>query len=404
MIKIGVIGYGYVGQAIANRLSKFYDVACYDCDKRKVEVNGIIENLLLTNNDNCLTGCNVFVVTVQTPIDDQCSPNLDFLIHATEIVAKYLNKGGIVIYESTVYPGVTENICGQLLEKNSGLKLNKDFYLAYSPERISPGDKNHCIENIAKIIAASNDSALQIVKEIYSVVTDELFLSTNIMEAEATKLLENLQRDVNIALMNEYALVMKKLGISISNVIEAAKTKWNFNYYLPGFVGGHCIGIDTYYYIKVAKEIGIVPHMALTSRETNEKMIFNIAELAKEHLVRTENKKVCIVGVSYKENIDDIRNSASLKIADELSKSGCRVLLFDPIVNNSTIKEKEIQLCEFDEILGIDMLICLVYHNIFDNYCFSEQIFNNPQKIVIIDPYNKILKLSEHNIFSLYGD
>ena len=312
MAKIGVIGYGYVGKALADRLSNFYDVICYEKDERKIVFSKDNPKLLLTNESNSLVECDIFIVTVQTPIDDKGNPDLKFIIESTELVAKYLSKGNIIVYESTVYPGVTEGICGKLIEKNAGLELNKDFYLGYSPERISPGDKNHTITNIAKIISASNSSALKIIKEVYSKVTQEIFVANSIMEAEAAKLLENLQRDVNIALMNEYLSVMQKLGINIRNVIDAANSKWNFNYYLPGFVGGHCIGIDTHYYIKVAQDVGITPKIAKISRMINEEAILNISNLIIEHVDKLKNKRICVLGITYKDNIDDLRNSASL--------------------------------------------------------------------------------------------
>lgn len=303
MVKIGVIGYGYVGKALADRLSNFYDVICYEKDGRKIVFSKDNPKLLLTNESDSLVECDIFIVTVQTPIDDKGNPDLKFIIESTELVAKYLSKGNIIVYESTVYPGVTEGICGKLIEKNAGLELNKDFYLGYSPERISPGDKNHTITNIAKIISASNSSALKIIKEVYSKVTQEIFVANSIMEAEAAKLLENLQRDVNIALMNEYLSVMQKLGINIRNVIDAANSKWNFNYYLPGFVGGHCIGIDTHYYIKVAQDVGITPKIAKISRMINEEAILNISNLIIEHVDKLKNKRICVLGITYKDNI-----------------------------------------------------------------------------------------------------
>ena len=344
--------------------------------------------------------CNIFIVTVQTPIDNDGNPNLEFILGATKLVSKYLSKGDIIIYESTVYPGVTEQICGRLIEKSTGLKLNDDFYLAYSPERISPGDEEHHIDNIAKIVAVSDNLALEKVKEIYSMVTQErLFVADSIMEAEAAKLLENLQRDTNIALMNEYTSVMQKLGINIMKVIDAANSKWNFNYYLPGFVGGHCIGVDTHYYIKIARELNLEPKMALTTREVNEAAITHISDIVINHLNNMKNKKVCIAGIAYKKNIDDIRNSASLKVASELVKRGYEVLLFDPLINKITNKDKKIKLCNFNDIIDISVLICLVYHDVFDNFRFSNTMFKDPGRAIVIDPYNKLLNLRKYNLF-----
>ena len=277
--------------------------------------------------------------------------------------------------------------------------MNKDFYLGYSPERISPGDKNHSITNIAKIVSASNSLALYTIKEIYSKVTQEVFVADSIMEAEAAKLLENLQRDVNIALMNEYLSVMQKLRINIRNVIDAANSKWNFNYYLPGFVGGHCIGIDTHYYIKVAQDVGIEPKIAKVSRITNEESILNISNLIIKHVDKLNNKRVCVLGITYKENIDDLRNSASLKVINKLKNRGYEVLVFDPLVSESAARDMNIDLCSFEDIDDISALVCLVYHDVFDEFEFDGQIFENQDEAMVIDPNCKLIKLRNYNIF-----
>ena len=399
MLKIGIIGYGYVGKALSDRLSRFYDVICYEKDERKIVFSKENKNLFLTNKPDSLVDCNVFIITVQTPVDDKDNPNLEFIIDSTELVAKYLSRGDIIVYESTVYPGVTETICGKLIEKNTGFELNKDFYLGYSPERISPGDKNHSITNIAKIVSASNSLALYTIKEIYSKVTQEVFVADSIMEAEAAKLLENLQRDVNIALMNEYLSVMQKLRINIRNVIDAANSKWNFNYYLPGFVGGHCIGIDTHYYIKVAQDVGIEPKIAKVSRITNEESILNISNLIIKHVDKLNNKRVCVLGITYKENIGDLRNSASLKVINKLKNRGYEVLVFDPLVSESAARDMNIDLCSFEDIDDISALVCLVYHDVFDEFEFDGQIFENQDEAMVIDPNCKLIKLRNYNIF-----
>ena len=231
MDKIGVIGFGYVGKELALRLSTFYEVICYDIDSKKIGVTDRKYPIKLhtTNDAGDLNKCDIYIITVQTPINNDTSPDLSYLLSSTELVSHYIKKGDTVIYESTVYPGVTENICCKILEDCSGLKVNRDFYLGYSPERISPGDCEHRIDNTTKIIAGSNDIALQKLAEIYGKVTGgNIFIAKTIQEAEAAKLLENLQRDVNIALMNEFANVMSQLGIRPSNVIAAANTKWNF--------------------------------------------------------------------------------------------------------------------------------------------------------------------------------
>ena len=399
MYKIGVIGYGYVGKTLPDRLSEYYDVVCYEKNSRKIASFKETKKLFLTNKADYLEECNVFIITVQTPIDDIGNPNLEFIIESTESVAKHISRGDIVVYESTVYPGVTETICGKIIEKNTGLELNKDFYLGYSPERISPGDKKHKITNIAKIVSASNSFALEIIKEIYSKVTQELFIVNSIMEAEAAKLLENLQRDVNIALMNEYSTVMRKMGINIHNVIDAANSKWNFNYYLPGFVGGHCIGIDTHYYIKAAQDVGIDPQIAKTARLINEDAIQNISNLIIKYVDKFKNKRVCVLGITYKDNIDDLRNSASLKVMNKLKNQGCEVLVFDPLVSESAVRDMNIDLCSFEDINDISVLVCLVYHDVFDGFEFDGTIFENQDEAIVIDPNCKLIKLRNYNKF-----
>lgn len=401
MYRIGIIGYGYVGKALANRLAKIYPVICYDYDASKVKHHTEQSLLTLTNDSEKLKDCNVYIVTVQTPLNRYNEPDLSYLINSTRTIAQYLLYGDTIIYESTVYPGVTEEICVKLLEKITGLTLNADFYVAYSPERICPGDVEHPIEEISKVVSGANQTAVQIATDIYSKVTNKkIYVASGIKEAEAVKVLENLQRDVNIALINEFSLVMKKMDIDVFNVLEGAKTKWNFNYYTPGLVGGHCIGIDTHYFINIAREKGIEPFLSLEARKINEKVILNVAKIVASVAKEYEQARICIVGITYKNNCDDIRNSAGLKIASYLKEQEHELLLFDPIAKKERIKEEGFDLCKFEDINNIDIMICLVYHDVFDCYAFSESMFRNKNRISVIDLYGKIKSLSKYNKFS----
>lgn len=405
MYKIGVIGYGYVGKLIATRLSHFYETICYDCDNYKISKGIPINSLVLTNNRELLKECNVYIITVQTPLDVDNKPDLNYLIESTNMLTEYIDKGDTIIYESTVFPGVTEKICIPLIEKNSGLKVNEDFFVVYSPERVSPGDIGCNIEDISKIISASSQEAKNIAIEIYSKVTNkDLYIAPSIKVAEAAKLLENLQRDINIALMNEYFFVLKEIGIDFFEVLKAAKTKWNFNIYYPGFVGGHCIGIDTQYYIHLAKSHNINPVMGESARFTNEKIIEYISEL----VIATQKKfnkffRVGILGVTYKPNCDDIRNSAALKIIRKLKKNNKQIetIVFDPIVDECLLNKEEIYLSKYADLNNLDILLCVSYHDVFKKMKFSEDMFSDKHEAIVIDLYKQLQGLQKYNLLYL---
>lgn len=403
MIKVGIIGYGYVGKALARRMSDYYYVSCYEQDRRKVLQEKSVKNhLCLSDDPECLRDCNVYVITVQTPVDNLNKPNLEYLLSATDIVSQYMSKGDIVIYESTVYPGVTENICGKRIESETGFILNKDFFLGYSPERISPGDEDCDIANISKIISASDAVALKKIETIYSKVTEKpLFIAQSIMEAEAAKLLENLQRDVNIAVMNEYSFVMRRLGVDTNRVIEAANTKWNFHYFSPGYVGGHCIGVDTHYFIEIAKQHEIQPVLAQSARQVNENMISNITDIIEGDMNQYDKYKVGVLGLAYKNNIDDIRNSASIKVMRYLTDLGCEVLGFDPLVDPLVAEANGIRLCNYDDLKDMNAIVCLVYHDLFDRYEFTDDMFCSNRDAIVIDPFHRISALQKFNQLTL---
>jgi len=345
--KICIIGLGYVGLPLAAEFSKKFSVTGYDIDKKKIiELkNGIditkeldkkgIDNLKkihLTYDSKDLKESKFFIVTVPTPIFKDKKPNLSYLKKASKIVSKNLNKGDFVIYESTTFPGCTENICVPILEKYSKLKLNKDFYCGYSPERINPGDKKHKLNKITKVVSGSNAYASKIISNIYKNITKEkIFVSKSIKVAEASKVIENIQRDINIALMNELSVIFNKLKIEFNEVLKASNTKWNFLNFKPGLVGGHCIGVDPYYLADLAIKNKIYPKIILAGRKTNDKMSDYIVDNVKKRIKK--KAKILLIGLSFKEDVPDFRNSQSTIIIKKLLKKGFNLDTFDKLID-----------------------------------------------------------------------
>ncbi len=350
--RIAVVGLGYVGLPLAVALSKKFQVIGYDKKinriiklKSGIDNNGEVvkkdlknKNLIFASNEKLLENQDIFIICVPTPIYKK-KPNLRYLIEATKLVARKLKPNNIVIYESTVYPGTTEEICSPLLEKISSLKLNKSFFLGYSPERINPGLDSKKISDIKKVISASTPEALKRIKKIYkSVIKAGIYEAKSIKVAESAKIIENTQRDLNIALMNEFSKILNKMKINTNEVLEAAKTKWNFNYYTPGLVGGHCIGVDPYYLAYKAKEVGINPKVILSGRHINDSMHDYIFQQIK----KIKNiKKIAHLGVTFKEDCRDFRNSMSVRLVKKLIKNNFKVDVFDPIVNFDEFKNIE---------------------------------------------------------------
>ena len=350
--RIAVVGLGYVGLPLAVALSKKFQVIGYDKKinriiklKSGIDNNGEVvkkdlknKNLIFASNEKLLENQDIFIICVPTPIYKK-KPNLRYLIEATKLVARKLRPNNIVIYESTVYPGTTEEICSPLLEKISSLKLNKSFFLGYSPERINPGLDSKKISDIKKVISASTPEALKRIKKIYkSVIKAGIYEAKSIKVAESAKIIENTQRDLNIALMNEFSKILNKMKINTNEVLEAAKTKWNFNYYTPGLVGGHCIGVDPYYLAYKAKEVGINPKVILSGRHINDSMHDYIFQQIK----KIKNiKKIAHLGVTFKEDCRDFRNSMSVRLVKKLIKNNFKVDVFDPIVNFDEFKNIE---------------------------------------------------------------
>ena len=358
--KIGIIGLGYVGLPLALAFSRKKHVIGFDKDKERInqlkrgidrnnelkkELKIKNRNINFTNKDNLLTGCNIFIVTVPTPVTKTNLPDLKLLKNACQTVGKYIKKNSIFILESTVYPGCLEEYCVPIIEKISKLKFNKDFFCGYSPERVNPGDQKHTIEKITKIISASNLQTLSTMKDLYKLVTKKLHVANSIKVAESAKVIENIQRDINIALMNEISIVLKKMNISTKEVLDAASTKWNFLKFTPGLVGGHCIGVDPYYFTYKARKIKYEPKVILSGRSINNRMakyVFDKIAYMKKKFFGKMKIKILILGITFKENISDVRNSQVIKILKMMKSSDFKIYVYDPHIdkNKSFLSKK----------------------------------------------------------------
>ncbi len=347
--KISIIGMGYVGLPLAIEFSKYYRVTGFDINSKRISdlKNGIDKNLQFKRKEIIskkikysdkrisLTDTDIIIVTVPTPLKKNNKPDLGPLNHATKIIERYLKKNMIIIYESTVYPGCTEEVCLPILNRSKKFKYNEDFFLGYSPERINVGDKKHNISNITKVVAGSNHYVAKYISKIYDKITKAgVYLAPSIKVAEAAKVIENSQRDLNIAFMNELSKVFTKLEISFDEVIKAASTKWNFIKFRPGLVGGHCIGVDPYYLTYKAKKIGLSPKVLLAGRKTNDDMSKHIVQKYHSNIKKLKKKvnKVLILGLTFKENCPDTRNSKAFEVCKYLLKLKYKVSLYDPYV------------------------------------------------------------------------
>ncbi len=354
MDKICIIGLGYVGLPLAHAFAKKYEVIGFDISDLRIneledgfdrtlelensQLLEVRDTLSFTSNLDDLKDANIYIITVPTPIDNSNKPDLTPLIKSSQSVGKVLKKGDIVIYESTVYPGVTEEVCVPQLENASGMKFNQDFFCGYSPERINPGDKEHTVTKILKITSGSNEKTAKKVDDLYaSIITAGTFRATSIKVAEAAKVIENTQRDVNIALINELALIFEHIGIDTNEVIDAAATKWNFIKLHPGLVGGHCIGVDPYYLTFKAEELGYKPNLILGARQINNGMGKFIAEQTVKQMIKHDklinNSNILILGATFKENCPDLRNTKVVDVIKELETYGINVDIYDPWVD-----------------------------------------------------------------------
>jgi len=382
-ISIAVIGLGYVGLPLAVEFSKKYPVVGYDLNNDRInelkkgydrtgEINSenlkSAKNLSLSDKKLSIENANVYIVTVPTPVDKNNTPNLKPLESASQTIGSCLEKGNIVIYESTVFPGATEDVCVPLLEEFSNLKYNKDFFCGYSPERINPGDKKHTLVNIKKITSGSNAKVSKFVEGLYlKIIKAGVFPASSIAVAEAAKVIENTQRDVNIALINELALIFNKMHIKTRDVLDAAKTKWNFLPFEPGLVGGHCIGVDPYYLTYKAVEIGYQPEIILAGRRINDSMGEFIAEQTILKIVKNNinpsTARVGVLGLTFKENCPDLRNTKVINIINHLRKYDCEVLVSDEYaIKEEAEKEFNIELIPLSKIKELDSIIVAVPH------------------------------------------
>lgn len=399
--KIGVIGLGYVGLPLAVEFGLKYPTLGFDINELRVqelnqgrdktlevaddhlqsvlvdtktnEWDSSSKGLKVSDDRELLGDCNVFIVTVPTPTDKHNRPVLTPLIKSSETIGKALKKGDIVVYESTVYPGVTEDECVPVLEKSSGLKFNEDFFVGYSPERINPGDKEHTVTKILKVTSGSTPEIATFVNDLYkSVIVAGTFQASSIKVAEAAKVIENSQRDINIAFVNELSKIFGLMGIDTSEVLEAAGTKWNFLPFKPGLVGGHCIGVDPFYLAQKAQEVGYHPEIILAGRRLNDSMGEHVAsqvvKLMNKKNRRVGNAPILILGVTFKENCPDVRNTRVIDIYEELKDYGCRVSVYDPWASTEEVKEEfDIDLISEQELKGSNYkaIILAVAHNEF---------------------------------------
>jgi len=382
--KIAVIGLGYVGLPVAVAFARKVPTVGFDIRQRRIDelnqghdetaevtteqLKAVLPHFELTADPARLASCTFFIVAVPTPIDGENRPDLTPMIAASRTVGPHLKKGDIVVYESTVYPGVTEDICGPILEEKSGLKSGKDFFLGYSPERINPGDKEHTFERIVKVVSGQDAASLDRVAKVYSmVVTAGVHRAPSIKVAEAAKVIENTQRDLNIALMNELALIFDRMGIRTADVLEAAGTKWNFLRFTPGLVGGHCIGVDPYYLTTKAQALGYTPEVILAGRRINNNVGPFIAQRCVQLLSQDDKAlrkaRVGILGLTFKENVPDLRNSKIPDIVKELGQYGIEAMVHDPLGSaEEALHEYGIKLSPLDKLTDLDALVVAVSH------------------------------------------
>jgi len=413
--KLAIIGLGYVGLPLAVEFGKKRQVIGFDINQDRINElkNGQDRNLDVpsnefkksinlnfTNSIDDIKNCKIFIVTIPTPVDDKNKPDLSLLEKCCEMIGSFIKKDDLVIFESTVYPGVTEEICVPIIEKKSGLILNEDFYCGYSPERINPGDKNHHISTIIKVTSGSTPEISIMVDKLYKeIVKAGTHMAPSIKVAEAAKVIENIQRDVNIALVNELSIIFNKLNIDTKSVLDAAGTKWNFLPFKPGLVGGHCIGIDPYYLAYKSLEVGHNPEMIIAGRRINDKMASYVAEELKNLMIKKVinliNAKILIMGFTFKENCPDIRNTKIADLIKEISKYSSNIDVYDPWVNKDDIKKYyEINLIEKPIEEKYDVIVLAVAHDNFKKLTVK-QIKNFGKKNHIIYDLKYLMNIKE---------
>lgn len=402
--KIAIVGLGYVGLPLSKLMSKNFDVIGFDIDSGKIEnykkgidVTGNSEGDSLkdyaidfTSEEKKISEANFIIVTVPTPVKENHKPDLSYISSATELIARNLRKDSIIVYESTVYPGVTEEICVPIIEEVSGYICGKDFFVGYSPERVNPGKGNEEIQNINKIVSGMNEVTLDTIFRVYDTVIEaDVYKAQSIKVAEAAKITENIQRDVNIALINELSIVFSNLGINTQDVINAAATKWNFVKYTPGLVGGHCIGIDPYYLIHKSQSMGYTPRLIRESRQVNEKMVDYIVDkillLLIKNDVTVKDSKLLFCGVTFKENCNDLRNSKVIDIIYKLKYYGCDITIYDPNINSEELKKAyDLDLSE-DYEGEYDAIVVSVAHSQFKSFSYEELKSLSKNNLICVD-------------------
>ncbi|MDV8108781.1 nucleotide sugar dehydrogenase [Bacillus sp. BAU-SS-2023] len=411
---ISVIGLGYVGMPLAIAFAKKINVIGFDVNKEKIElykqgldVTNEVGNkalkettALMTSDETKLKEAKFHIIAVPTPINDDKTPDLRPIIGASRVLGRNLTKGSIVVYESTVYPGVTEEVCIPILEEESNLKCGVDFKIGYSPERINPGDKLHRLENITKVVSGMDEESLENIASIYELIIDAgVHRAESIKVAEAAKVIENSQRDINIAFVNELSMIFNKMEIDTKAVLEASGTKWNFLKFYPGLVGGHCIGVDPYYLTHKAEQIGYHSQVILSGRRINDGMGKYVGESTVKNLIKANKQvkgaKVAILGMTFKEDCPDVRNSKVIDIINELKEYGINVFVADPIADENEVKrEYGVELTKFENIKNMDAVIVAVGHkeymelnleSIKKLYEEKPELLNNEDKLVLVD-------------------
>lgn len=411
---ISVIGLGYVGMPLAIAFAKKINVIGFDVNKEKIElykqgidVTNEVGNkalkettALMTSDENKLKEAKFHIIAVPTPINDDKTPDLRPIIGASRVLGRNLTKGSIVVYESTVYPGVTEEVCIPILEEESNMKCGVDFKVGYSPERINPGDKLHRLENITKVVSGMDEESLENIASIYELIIDAgVHRAESIKVAEAAKVIENSQRDINIAFVNELSMIFNKMEIDTKAVLEASGTKWNFLKFYPGLVGGHCIGVDPYYLTHKAEQIGYHSQVILSGRRINDGMGKYVGESTVKNLIKANKQvkgaRVAILGMTFKEDCPDVRNSKVIDIINELKEYGINVFVADPIADENEVKrEYGIELTKFENIKNMDAVIVAVGHkeymelnleSIKKLYEEKPVSLNSEEKLVLVD-------------------
>ena len=422
--KLSVIGLGYVGLPLAIAFGKKLDVIGFDINEKKIKLyndgidvteevgDGELKKSVVnfTSDEKKIREAKFHIVSVPTPINEDKTPNLNPLKGATRTVGRNLTKGSVVVYESTVYPGVTEEVCIPILEEESNMKCGQDFKVGYSPERINPGDKKHRLENIVKIVSAVDDESLDIISKIYELVVEVgVHKAESIKVAEAAKVIENSQRDINIAFMNELSIIFNKLDIDTRAVLEAAATKWNFLNFTPGLVGGHCIGIDPYYLTYKAEQIGYHSQIILSGRKINDGMGKHVAEHTVKNMIKADKQvkgsKVAIMGLTFKENCPDVRNTKVIDIIKELEEYGVDVLVVDPASDAEEVyNEYGIKLWNIEDIKNIDAVIFAVAHDEFKSLTLENilDLYNGSNGKVLVDVKGIFEKDEAENLGYIY--